>query len=66
MPALARCREVVDLGGHGDATELRRRMVKRAAALVAANWEMIHRLAHRLNEVGELTGEQIDAILLEG
>ena len=27
---------------------------------------MIDRLAHRLDEVGELTGEQIDAILLEG
>ena len=34
--------------------------------LVAANRVMIDRLAHRLDEVGELTGEQIDAILLEG
>jgi hypothetical protein len=29
------------------------------------NRVMIDRLAHRLDEVGELTGEQIDAILLE-
>jgi hypothetical protein len=37
-----------------------------APRLVAANRQMIDRLAQQLDEVGELTGEQIDAILLEG
>jgi hypothetical protein len=53
-------------GLNGDATELCRRMAKRAAALVAANRLMIGRLAQRLNEVGEMSGEQIEAVLLKG
>jgi hypothetical protein len=28
--------------------------------------DMIDKVAHRLDEVGEMTGEQIDAVLLEG
>jgi hypothetical protein len=41
-------------------------MAQRAAALVASKREMIDRLAQRLDEVGELTGDEVDAVLLEG
>jgi hypothetical protein len=64
--ALVHCREIVEMQGTGDATDLCRRMAKRAADLVAANQVIIRRVAHRLDEVGEMTGEQIEATLLEG
>ena len=34
--------------------------------LVAAHRALIDRLAQRLDEHGEMTGEQVDAVLLEG
>jgi hypothetical protein len=37
-----------------------------ATRLVAANWVMIDRLAHRLDEAGEMSGEEIDAIRSKG
>ena len=37
-----------------------------APRLVAANRVMIDRLAQQLDEVGELSGEAIDVVLLEG
>jgi hypothetical protein len=64
--ALVHCREIVEMQGTGNATDLFRRMAQRAADLVAANQVMIRRVAHRLDQVGEMTGEQIEAILLEG
>jgi hypothetical protein len=64
--AFDRCREIVDLNEDGDAAQLLRRMAQRAAALVASKREMIDRLAHRLDEVGELTGDEVDAVLLGG
>jgi len=61
-----RCSKIIELVGRGDAAELFGGLAKRAAELVIANRDMIDKLAQKLDAAGEITGEQIDAVLLEG
>lgn len=48
-----------------DASALYQHLAKEAAALVKDSWPLIARLAHRLDELGEMSGAQVDVILLE-
>lgn len=49
-----------------EAAELVEQMRPKAAALVKQNWPAIERVAGALADAGELTGTEIDAILLDG
>jgi hypothetical protein len=48
-----------------DAAALYQHLAAQAAKLVKENWPMICRVAHRLDDAGELSGAAIDAVLLE-
>jgi hypothetical protein len=61
--ALARCREIVGVQRTGDAAQLCRRIAKRAAALVAAKSGDDRQARATLDEMGTMTGTQIDAML---
>ena len=61
--AIDRCHQIIELVGRGDPAKLFGGLAKRAAQLVIENRDKIDKLAQQLGEVGEMTGEEIDACL---
>jgi hypothetical protein len=61
--ALDRCYQIIELRGRGNPAELLGNTAKRAGALVIASRVTIEALAHRLAELGEMNGAEIDAVL---
>jgi hypothetical protein len=62
--AIKRCEQIIDVVGRGDAAKLLSGLAERAAEIVIKHRPEIDRLAERLAEAGEMSGEQIDAILV--